>query len=173
MIYLTNFISNIKRICINIKYVLCYDLHKLFNNINSKANDNGTRIDVITWSDLIDVDERIKKIYQKLEKYQVGDIDMMKIYIEENSNNIKDLKSDIKGEILNEGVINRKNTIENRKLFKDINSRLENIEEEIKDLINEAYPHLTERLDTQAEQIQKLQIFLMENNHVFNKSKDK
>ena len=93
MIYLTNFINNIKRICNNIKYVLCYDLHKLFNHINSKTNDNGTRIDVITWSDLIDVDERIKKIYQKLEKYQVSDIDMMKIYIEENSNDIKDLKS--------------------------------------------------------------------------------
>ena len=93
MIYLTNFINNIKRICNNIKYVLCYDLHKLFNNINSKANDNGARIDVITWSDLIDVDERIKKIYQKLEKYQVSDISMMKIYIEENSNDIKDLKS--------------------------------------------------------------------------------
>ena len=97
MIYLTNFISNIKRICINIKYVLCYDLHKLFNNINSKANDNSSRIDGIIYSDLIDVDYKfkkaIKKIYQKLEKYQVGDIDMMKIYIEENSNDIKDLKS--------------------------------------------------------------------------------
>ena len=68
MIYLTNFISNIKRICINIKYVLCYDLHKLFNHINSKTNDNGTRIDVITWYNLIDIDDKLKKQLKRFTK---------------------------------------------------------------------------------------------------------
>ena len=126
MIYLTNFISNIKRICINIKYVLCYDLHKLFNNINSKANDNSSRIDGIIYSDLIDVDYKfkkaIKKIYQKLEKYQVSDIDMMKIYIEENEERIKKLEDYL-------------NTLTKHNVFKDIqyplNKRIEELEARI------------------------------------------
>ena len=42
--YLTNFINNIKRICINIKYVLCYDFYKLFNTINNTAQNNKANI---------------------------------------------------------------------------------------------------------------------------------
>ena len=48
MIYLTNFINNIKRICNNIKYVLCYDLNDVKGlNIDQDIKKHNKRIEEI------------------------------------------------------------------------------------------------------------------------------
>ena len=121
MIYLTNFINNIKRICNNIKYVLCYDFYKLFNTINNTAQNNKANIlGQDYYNDKFE--KSIKKIYKKLEKYQVSDIDMMKIYIEENEERIKKLEDYL-------------NTLTKHNVFKDIqyplNKRIEELEARI------------------------------------------
>jgi len=117
---MTNFINNIKRIYNNIKYVLCYDFHKLFNHINNKADKaNLTKYDIVT------LNKRIDFIHTKLQKYQVKDIDMMKIYIEENTKKIETLE-------------NYLNPLTKKNIFKDIEypliERLEHQQEEIKTL---------------------------------------
>tara|TARA_Y100001973_G_scaffold60775_1_gene89309 strand:- start:622 stop:945 length:324 start_codon:yes stop_codon:yes gene_type:complete len=88
MIY---FINNIKRIFNNIKYILCCDFHKLFNHINKKSDKaNLLKYDIVT------LNKRIDFIHKKLEKYQVKDIDMIKIYIEENTKRLEYQQEEIK-----------------------------------------------------------------------------
>ena len=163
---MSNFINNIKRIFNNIKYVLCYDFHELFNHINNKADKANNNI---LWQDCMNDDfkkdfvtlnKRIDFIHTKLQKYQIKDIDMMKIYIEENTEEIKTLENDIK----------------------DINGKaLYQLRSEIYrifgcmgfDMCANHYKGTIEQIKNQQEEFKTLQLFLMEYNHIFRKLKDK
>ena len=81
----------------------------LFNHINNKADKaNLTKYDIVT------LNKRIDFIHTKLQKYQVKDIDMMKIYIEENTKKIETLKEknfqdiEVKEVILRDWIVDKK-----------------------------------------------------------------
>ena len=151
MAYFTNFINNIKFLFTN--NLICKDnklsrldnldsrLENTFHNslenlsdinglkndidlIHDKINNLSKLIKLSFKNDIVTLNKRIDFIHSKLEKYQVKDIDMMKIYIEENTEKIETIRLydilDIDHEI--------------KKQKKDINERLEYQQEEIKTL---------------------------------------
>tara|TARA_R100000781_G_scaffold111549_1_gene78040 strand:+ start:35 stop:442 length:408 start_codon:yes stop_codon:yes gene_type:complete len=133
MRYLSNFINNIKRIFNNIKYILCCDFHKLFNHINNKADkSNLLKYDIEDLkNDIVTLNKRIDFIHSKLEKYQVKDIDMMKIYIDDNEELLKkhNKRLDKIERYLQDNFVDKHILLSEINLFyKKINRRLDEIE---------------------------------------------
>ena len=111
MKYLSNFINNIKFLFTN-------------NLICVENLEDG----------ILTLNKRIDFIHQKLEDYQIKDIDMMKIYIDENSDCLKENNERIKE------LENYLNIFSKHSVFQDIKypliERIEKLEIEINNIIS-------------------------------------
>ena len=143
MRYLSNFINNIKTLFTNdvnmrliehlqaiqdereLRYGLMKYIHAISNSLGFDNIDEVKDLNIEGLkSDILTLNKRIDFIHTKLEKYQIKDIDMMKEYIEENTQSIDFIHKEIKN-IKFRLDNNRNYKIETRKVFKDIFSRLE------------------------------------------------